>query len=92
MGGQVTPLLKYGIGLDFIDSYIDEVQAQQSGELTKTARELLQMKHMVVLVVGDLATMEQAVRDLDWGVVTVLDVDGSIIEGQAGAAAVTQNN
>jgi hypothetical protein len=39
------------------------------------------MEHMVVLVVGDLATTEQAVRDLGWGVVTVLDVDGSIIEG-----------
>ncbi len=90
--GQVTPLLKYGVGLDFIDGYIDGVQAQQPGELTEAAREYLQMKHMVVLVVGDLATMEQAVRDLDWGKVTVLDVDGTVIDGPAGDAAVTQSH
>ena len=80
---KVTPLLRYKVGLDFLEQYIPGLLQQNVGDITTAARDLLHMDNMVVLVVGDLATIEEPVRGVGWGEVTIIDASGRPVEPDA---------
>jgi hypothetical protein len=55
------------------------LEAQTEDGVRSAARESLDPGRLTWVVIGDLATIEQPVRDLGLGEVRVLDTDGKVI-------------
>ncbi|WP_417623664.1 M16 family metallopeptidase [Paremcibacter congregatus] len=55
-------------------------QALNAETIYKTAQDILHPDAITWIVVGDLSKIEQKIRDLDLGDVTVVDADGKIVE------------
>lgn len=73
--GQVTSNLRYGRPDDYILTYKARNEAITSKDVTAAAK-TLEPNALTYVVVGDLAKIQQPIRDLKIGEVTVLDADG----------------
>ena len=77
--GQISSNLRYGRPDDYIVQYKARNDAMTVEEVTTAAKTLVPGSLMYV-VVGDLSKVEQPVRALDLGDVTVLDADGKPVK------------
>jgi predicted Zn-dependent peptidase len=75
MAGQLADLVVYGLPDTFFDEYVPKIQAVTAADLQRTADRFLHSDAFVVVVAGDLAKIEQPIRDAGFGVVTVINAD-----------------
>jgi predicted Zn-dependent peptidase len=73
--GQIASNQRYGRPDDYILQYKARNEAIQPADVTAAAR-TLQPAALTWVVVGDLSKIEQPVRALGLGEVSVLDADG----------------
>jgi len=76
---SVVQIVTYGLPDTYFDGYADRVRAVTAEQLADAAR-AIHPDHLVYVVVGDLACVEEKVRALGLGPVTVLDADGNVVE------------
>jgi zinc protease len=67
VGHLLSDLLQLGLPLDFYDAYVTRVSALTVPELESCARSLLDPRQMIWIVVGDRASIEPALRELQIG-------------------------
>jgi len=67
IGNLLSDLLQLGLPLDFYDRYVSRVSALEVAELESYAKDLLDPKHMIWMVVGDRSEIEPALRQLQIG-------------------------
>lgn len=67
VASQLAELETYGLSIDFYNDYVDRVMAVTAEDVHRVAREHLRPDRAVVVVVGDVATVEPGLRSLDVG-------------------------
>ncbi len=77
--GQITSNLRYGRPDDYVLTYKARNEAITPADVTAAAK-TLQPEALTYVVVGDLSKIEQPIRDLKIGEVTVLDADGKPVK------------
>jgi predicted Zn-dependent peptidase len=75
MAGNLAELVVYGLPETFFTDYVQRILAVTAADVQRAAREYLRSDRFAVVVVGDLATIEQPIRQAKLGPVTVLAVD-----------------
>lgn len=88
VAGQLAPLVIHGLPLDWHESYVAKVGAVTQADVQRVARRRVDPANLVIVVVGDRASVEPAVRALNLGPVTVLapeQVMGAAAPGATGA-------
>lgn len=75
VASQIAELETYGIPFDFYNQYVRRVMAVTAEDVQRVAREHVRPEEAVVVVVGDLATIEQGLRALDLGPIEVRQTD-----------------
>ncbi len=73
VGNLFSDLLQLGLPLDFYDGYVTRVSALTVPELESCAKSLLDPLQMIWIVVGDRATLEPLLRDLQIGEIIPTD-------------------
>jgi predicted Zn-dependent peptidase len=74
MAGELADLIVYGIPESFLTEYVSKTQAVTAADLERAAKQYLQSDKFVVVVVGDIAKIEQPIRAASLGPVTVVPV------------------
>jgi predicted Zn-dependent peptidase len=75
MAAQLANLVIYSLPETFFNDYVPKIQAVTTADLQKAADAHLNLSTFVVVVAGDLATIEKPVRDANFGPVTVVKAD-----------------
>lgn len=75
VAAQLAELEIYGLTMDFFNTYVENVMAVTAADVQRVAREYLHPDRAVVVVVGDRATIEPALRALPFGSVEVREVE-----------------
>ena len=75
MAAQLAELEIYGLTMDFFNTYVENVMAVTAADVQRAAREYLHPDRAVVVVVGDRATIEPALRALPFGSLEVREVE-----------------
>jgi predicted Zn-dependent peptidase len=75
MAAQLADLVIYNLPDTFFDQYVPRIQAVTQAEVQRAAKQYLQSSQFIVVVAGDLATIEQPIRNAKFGPVTVVPVD-----------------
>jgi zinc protease len=76
---SIEEIIIYGLGDDYYDSYAEKIRALTVDKLAQTAKDMLSPNELLWVVVGDVEKIEPAIRELGWGEVHVIDVDGNVI-------------
>lgn len=73
IAGQLGQIVTYDLPLDEWQTYVDRVRQIDGSAATRAAQKLIHPDRMMIVVVGDAATVEDKLRQLGWGDVRVLD-------------------
>ena len=79
VAGAIAEMIIFGRPDDYVRTLKDRIEAQADDGVRAAAVEALAPARLTWVVIGDLAKIEQPVRDLKLGAVTVLDADGDTI-------------
>ncbi len=71
---EIGEIGRYGLPLDYFDSYTGRILAVTQEEVQKAAARYLDPDNLALIVVGDRAVIEEQVRALDLGQVRLLSV------------------
>ena len=75
---QLEELIVYQLPDDYFERYIANVQAVTADAVQKMAKTYIQPRRFAVVVVGDRKVIEQGIRALNLGPVTVMSVDQAL--------------
>jgi zinc protease len=75
---QLEELIVYQLPDDYFERYIANVQAVTADAVQKMAKTYIQPPRFAVVVVGDRKVIEQGIRALNLGPVTVMSVDQAL--------------
>ncbi|HSU33779.1 MAG TPA: pitrilysin family protein [Bryobacteraceae bacterium] len=73
IGGTLGDLLQLGLPLDYYDTYVSHVTALTLDDVNASAKELLDPRQMIWMVVGDREKLEPTLGDLVIGEIVVLE-------------------
>jgi predicted Zn-dependent peptidase len=79
VSGAIADMITFGWPDDYVRTLKARLEAQSDDGVRAAARESLDPARLTWVVIGDLATVEQPIRDLGLGEVRVLDADGKVI-------------
>lgn len=80
IAGSYTTILTYGLPDRYWNDYVTRAEALDTAAINAAARKLIHPQGLTWIVVGDLDKIEQPIRELGWGTVTVLDADGKALD------------
>jgi zinc protease len=72
---RLEDLLVYHLPEDYFSKYVQNIQAVTGADVERVAQKYIQPNRLIVVVVGDLKTIEAPVRALNLGEVKILKVD-----------------
>lgn len=75
MASQLADLVIYQLPESVFDEYVPKIQAVTSAEVERAGRQYMQPSRLIVVVAGDLATIEKPIRAANFGPVTVVSAD-----------------
>jgi predicted Zn-dependent peptidase len=75
MAAQLIALVVYGLPEAFFDDYVARTQAVSKADVQRVAKQYIQPDRFIVVVAGDLKSIEEPVRAAGLGPVTVVTAD-----------------
>ncbi|MGD8726627.1 MAG: pitrilysin family protein [Gemmatimonadales bacterium] len=75
IAGNLSDIAIYDLPRDYFNQYIERILAVSQRDVQVVADKYIVPDQMLVVVVGDLATIEESVRALDLGPVQILSVE-----------------
>ena len=79
LGSSVAEIVQYDLDDDYYQRYAGEVTALDTDRVARAAGEIVRPDNVVWVVVGDLSQIEDRVRALNLGPVSVIDADGNVV-------------
>jgi zinc protease len=80
IAGAYGEILTFGLKDSYWNDFVGEVSAVTVDDVNKSAGKLIHPDALTWVVVGDLSKIEAKVRALNFGEVTVIDVDGKPVK------------
>jgi len=80
VGGSLADIVTYGLPDTYFKSYPDKVRGLKLGDISSAAAKTLHPDQLVWIVVGDRAKVEPTLKELGWGEIRVIDVDGHPVQ------------
>jgi len=77
VASAIAEMITFGRPDDYVRTLKERIEAQTDEGVRAAAREALDPARLTWVVIGDLAKIEQPIRDLKLGTVQVLDADGN---------------
>lgn len=74
VAGQITALSLYNLPLTWLQEYAERIDAVTAEDVQRVARRFVPAENVLIVVVGDLATISAGIEALQLGPSTVLDV------------------
>jgi predicted Zn-dependent peptidase len=74
LAGQIEDMARYQLPRDEYDHYVDNVLAVDAANLTRVSLLYFDPNNLAIVVVGNRVAIEQQIRALDLGEVTLLSV------------------
>ncbi len=80
VAASIAEIVIYDLDDNFWDNYADAIRNLTLKEVQKAAKTLIHPNKLIWVVVGDRAKIEPEIRELGWGEIHVIDVDGNPVE------------
>ena len=76
IAAQLSPLLLYGLPLDYYDSYVQRIDAVTQADVRRVASRYIDPSHLAIVIVGDRATIEPGLRALGIADISIRSLEG----------------
>ena len=76
---DIGAIVTYGLEDDYWNTYAQNVRDLSLDQINDAAENVIKPNNLVWVVVGDRAKIESRIRELEFGEITLLDVDGNVV-------------
>ena len=80
VAGSIGDIVNYGLADDYYVTYPEKIKTLQLSNITDVAKRTLKQKNLIWVIVGDRKKIEAGIRELNFGEVKILDVNGNMIQ------------
>ncbi len=80
VGQSVIDLVQFGLADDYYETYAGKVRALKTGDISDAAKIIIHPDQFIWVIVGDRSKIEAGIRELNFGEIRFLDVDGKPIQ------------
>ena len=80
ISGKLVEMVEYNLSKDYFSRYIPLIEAVKAEEAIKAGRTHIHPDKLLLIVVGDVAKIEQGIRELNLGGIHYLDLNGNLIK------------
>ena len=77
ISGAITTLTVQGLPDDYYQTYADKVSAVTKDDLLRVAKRYIDLGHLAIVIVGDRAKVETALKATEIAPLTMLDTEGN---------------
>lgn len=77
---DIGEIVTYDLPDDYWDTYADNVRSVSAQQVVTAAEQIIKPDNLIWIVVGDRAKIESRIRELEFGEISILDVDGNVTE------------
>ena len=77
ISGAITTLTVQGLPDDYYQTYADKVSAVTKDDLLRVAKHYIDLGHLAIVIVGDRAKVETALKATEIAPLTMLDLEGN---------------
>lgn len=77
ISGAITSLVVQGLPDDFYQTYAQNVSAVTKEDLARVAKHYIDLNHLAIVIVGDRAKVETALKATEIAPITMLDIEGN---------------
>lgn len=74
---RLSPVVMYGLPLDYYNSYVQRIEQVTQADVQRVARRYIDPSKLAIVIVGDRASVEPAVKALGLGPVSIRDLTGA---------------
>jgi zinc protease len=79
IANQLIPVAVYGLPLDYYNNYVSRIEEVTQADLRRAARQYIDPGSLAIVIVGDRASIEQGLKDVTTGPISVRDFFGQPI-------------
>jgi zinc protease len=80
LAGAYSQILQYGLPEDYFNTFTQKATSVTPDSANAIAKKLIQPKHVVWVVVGDMSKVEHGIEELNLGEIHKIDADGNAIQ------------
>jgi len=80
VAGSINQIVRFGFEDDYFDTYADRIRALGLDEVNAAAAGTLYPNNIIWVVVGDMESIMEGLRELDLGPIQEIDADGNVKE------------
>jgi zinc protease len=73
----IGEIVSFGLDDRYYDTYASTIRAETAASVTAAAQRTVAPDHLVWVIVGDRAKIEQGLRELNLGEIHLIDADGN---------------
>lgn len=77
ISGAITQLAVQGLPDDYYQTYAQKVSAVTKDDLLRVAKQYIDLGHLAIVIVGDRAQVEAALKATEIAPITMLDIEGN---------------
>jgi zinc protease len=82
VAGSIHEMVRFGLPEDYFETYSERVRNLSLEQVRKAAETMVHPAHLTWVIVGDLAKVQDEIKQLGLGEITLINADGQVI-GQA---------
>lgn len=80
IAAALVPVAQYGLPLDFYNNYVQNIENVSQADVARVAQQYINPGSLAVVIVGDRKTIEQGLRALNVGPISIRDIMGNPIQ------------
>jgi zinc protease len=80
LAARVVEMVRDGLQLDYFDQYATRMASVTATDVAAAVSKYVDLEHLIVVVTGDRATIEPALRAANIAPVVVVDANGKPID------------
>ncbi len=80
IAAALVPVAQYGLPLDFFNNYVQNIEGVTQTDVARVAQQYINPGSLAVVIVGDRKTIEQGLRSVNIGPISIRDMTGQLIQ------------
>lgn len=80
IASQLVPVALYGLPLDYFNNYVQNIEAITQADVARVAQQYINPGSFAIVIVGDRKTIEQGLKSLNVGPISIRDMTGQAIQ------------
>jgi zinc protease len=80
IAAALVPVAQYGLPLDYFNNYVQNIEGVTQADVARVAQQYINPGSLAVVIVGDRKTIEQGLKSVNVGPISIRDITGHPVQ------------